>query len=110
MTFPEKRRLSVQLSRLTSGNAFQLVLDIVSEDPAVSSIMAEGTVDVDLDQLSTITLWKLQELVDQPVSIPAPPIHHSNMTEKKPQPADQNGVSELTQQIRHGFVTDLSPL
>lgn len=95
MTFSEKRRLSVQLSRLTSGEALQRVLDVVSEDPAVSSATDDTTLDVDLDQLTMATLWKLQELVE-PAVLPAPLIPPPGLiTEKKP--ADQNGIAVSVQ-------------
>ncbi|KAG1660276.1 hypothetical protein FOA52_006743 [Chlamydomonas sp. UWO 241] len=69
MTFADRRRLSIRLSRITSTDLMEEVLEVCAADPRAT--MAGGDVEVSLDELKASTLWRLQQLLDAPRSWPA---------------------------------------
>eukprot|EP00955_Chlamydomonas_euryale_P113873 366239-Chlamydomonas_euryale.AAC.25 len=65
MEFGEQRQLSNALSKLHAAAQYAAVLDIVSQDPLVSSSGLEGQTEVQLDQLQPGTLWKLHAVAEE---------------------------------------------
>lgn len=63
MTWEEKRKLSQQIGDL-HGDKLSRVIEIIAEHNANIDTQSEDEVELDIDNLSTITLWRLKEFLD----------------------------------------------
>ncbi|GAX80831.1 hypothetical protein CEUSTIGMA_g8266.t1 [Chlamydomonas eustigma] len=118
MTFVEKRKLSIQLGRLSSDQ-LRTVLEIVSEDPKVKAASSDE-MEVELDELRSETLWKLSEVINKPgnkvaggsesrpgpASTPPPPSHAA---EKRPPPQSAASIQSSGAGISHSDSGEHSP-
>eukprot|EP00884_Botryococcus_braunii_P008902 jgi/Botrbrau1/18012/Bobra.0062s0005.1 len=105
MTFEEKRKLSIAIGRLP-GDSLYRVLQIVGEDPKYAHVPFDADeVELDIDELSQATHWRLDNYVNGVFEQPQPTktagtggvSSHGLMDHR----ADQEDTSRHHEAVRH---------